>query len=253
MSIVALLLYLAVSPPQDAPVVEVETATQIRQSISAPRSAPTDASQVGGTSREAAGVATGSAQIDVGTNGGRKQLVTQSAEQPSDRAASLIQVSPTQQPRAPVTQVSPAGPRLGTVPALSNSAQGRVVALASVGGKDRCDPGSEAARSEDCARVIETRSAEFTEPEPAPLSAEQALMAMQSQSTSSSNDLDAAARRLSSGRADESLAELAVANLALKASTDEKKEADTKGQAPTAVDALVAQIIAQANGAMPPN
>ncbi len=253
MSILALLFYLAVSPPQDAPAIDVETATQIRQTISAPRSAPTDASQVGGTGRDAASVATGSAQIDGGTNIGRKPLVSQSTEQPSDRVASLVQVSPSQQPRTPITQVAPAGPRLGTVPALSNSAQGRVVALTSVGGKDRCDPGSEAARSEQCSRVIETRSAEFTEPEPSPLSAEQALMAMQSQSSSSFNDLDAAARRLSSGRPDDSLAELAVANLALKASTEEKKEADTKGQAPTAVDALVAQIIAQSNGGMPPN
>ena len=62
-------------------------------------------------------------------------------------------------------------------------------------------------------------------------------------------------RRLSTGREDDTLAALAVANQALAKPTvvDSRKEDETKATAPNAVDALVAAIVQQANGGIPPN
>ncbi|AMS29712.1 MAG TPA: hypothetical protein DIU09_13095 [Hyphomonadaceae bacterium] len=189
----------------------------------------------------------------------------------SDQSASAMVAEPPLPPNAgrrPVPQIAKAVDARGTTPQLapqgataaappnlSQPSQGRDTRAAALKGKDRCSEEQEALQLAVCARVIETRSAEFPIPDHEPLSPEQRLLADQNLLDSAPLDLNNAARRLSSGREDETLAGLAVANLALgkPVIVDTKKEDEAKAQAPSAIDALVAAIVQQANGGAPPN
>lgn len=165
------------------------------------------------------------------------------------------QVAKAVDARAMTPQLAPKGVTAAPPPALSQPSQGRDTRAAALKGKDRCSEEQEALQTEVCARVIETRSAEFPIPDHEPLSPEQRLLADQNLLDTAPLDLNNAARRLSSGREDETLAGLAVANLALgkPVIVDTKKEDEAKPQAPSAIDALVAAIVQQANGGAPPN
>lgn len=157
--------------------------------------------------------------------------------------------------RGVLQQLAPKGATAAPPPALSQPSQGRDTRAAALKGRDRCSEEENALETEVCARVIETRSAEFPVPDHEPLSPEQRLLANQNLLDTAPLDLNNAARRLSSGREDETLAGLAVANLALgkPVIVDTKKEDEAKAQAPSAIDALVAAIVQQANGGAPPN
>ncbi len=140
-------------------------------------------------------------------------------------------------------------------PPLSQPNQGRDTGAAALKGEDRCSNTDEATAKDVCARVIETRSAEFPIPDREPLSPEQRLLADQNVLAPSPLDAAAAARRLATGRPDDTAIALAVADLALMrpSGVDDKKDEKAKDQSPSATDALVAAIIIQATGGTPPN
>ncbi|MDQ8757801.1 hypothetical protein RCO27_16360 [Sphingosinicella sp. LHD-64] len=78
---------------------------------------------------------------------------------------------------------------------LSSPAEGRTSAVARVEGRDRCDPRApRESVSPECRRVIETRAAEFAQPDPTRLSPEQRLLGEQRMMPASS--AQAAAQRL---------------------------------------------------------
>lgn len=167
----------------------------------------------------------------------------------------LPQLANPRDARAPTAQLAPKSATAAPPPALSQPSQGRDTAATALEGTDRCSEAEQARKTEVCARVIETRSAEFPIPNHEPLSPEQRLLANQTPLETASGDINSAARRLSSGREDDTLAALAVANLALSGPVvaDPKKPEETKVQAPSAIDAVVAAIVRQANGGAPPN
>ncbi|HEY9579062.1 MAG TPA: hypothetical protein VIR65_04255 [Rhizorhapis sp.] len=79
---------------------------------------------------------------------------------------------------APV-QLYRGGPTAQASEALSRPSDGRTGAVTPVTGEDRCDAAKQdkdKARQEACAKVIETRAAEFTRPDPTILSPEQRLL-----------------------------------------------------------------------------
>lgn len=168
-----------------------------------------------------------------------------------------MQVSQHPQSRLGLAQPRPAPASAAPPPALSQAADGRITAITALKGDDRCaaNPGPELA--DVCARVIETRSDEFSIPDRSALSPEQRLLADQQSLESGPLDINSAARRLSAGKQDDTLAGLAVASVALSqpvGPTDQKKESETKTQAvPAVVDALVAAILQQTGGGPPPN
>jgi len=174
---------------------------------------------------------------------------------PGQARAPVPQLAKATDARGMTPQLAPIGATAAPPPALSQPSQGRDTRAAALKGKDRCSEEQEALQTEVCARVIETRSAEFPIPDHEPLSPEQRLLADQNLLDTAPLDLNNAARRLSSGREDETLAGLAVANLALgkPVIVDTKKEDEAKAQAPSAIDALIAAIVQQANGGAPPN
>ncbi|OYU75605.1 MAG: hypothetical protein CFE32_13650 [Alphaproteobacteria bacterium PA3] len=157
--------------------------------------------------------------------------------------------------RAATQQLAPKKASAAPPPPLSQLSQGRDTGAAALKGNDRCNKADEAEAADVCSRVIETRSAEFPIPDREPLSPEQRLLADQNMQDTSPLDANAAARRLATGHEDETSVALAVANLALIKPVvgDHKKESETKDQSPNATDALVAAIIIQATGGMPPN
>lgn len=182
-------------------------------------------------------------------------LIAEPAISPQAARGPVSQVSKTIEARSPTPQLAPKGPSAAPPPALSKPSQGRDTRAAALKGSDRCSGADAARESEICARVIETRSAEFAAPDHEPLSPEQRLLANQNLLDSAPSDVNAAARRLSTGREDDTLAALAVANQALAKPVvvDSRKEDETKATAPNVVDALVAAIVQQANGGIPPN
>jgi len=157
--------------------------------------------------------------------------------------------------RAATPQLAPKKASAAAPPPLSQPSQGGDTRAAALKGNDRCNNIDEATATDVCARVIETRSAEFPIPDREPLSPEQHLLAGQNMLDATPLDANAAARRLATGRPDDTSIALAVADLALirPSGVDQKKEDETKDKSPSATDALVAAIIIQATGGMPPN
>jgi hypothetical protein len=192
----------------------------------------------------------------VSAEAGRLGPVVSEPSMPLEPArAPLPQLANPRDARAPTPQLGPKGATAAPPPALSQLSQGRDTAATALKGTDLCSEAEQARKTEVCARAIETRSAEFPIPNHEPLSPEQRLLANQTPLETTSGDVNSAARRLSSGREDDTLAALAVANLALSGPViaDAKKPEETKAQAPNAIDAVVAAIVRQANGGVPPN
>jgi hypothetical protein len=142
------------------------------------------------------------------------------------------------------------------VEALSSPAQGRTAAVTRVYGSDRCDARPAPATEEDaCARVIETRAAEFERPA-APTdsrSPEERLLARDP--VGSSTDARLAARRFADGKVEESVAAQAVASGELaRRNTDEDRPPDGEVAGEQSVAAaLIQAIVNGATAAAPRN
>ena len=131
---------------------------------------------------------------------------------------------------------------------LSTPSQGRTAAVTRVEGDDACDPAradADARRDAGCARVIETRSAEFAPPTPAPLSPEQRLLV-----ESRARDGDALRRLSSSGTADD-MADQAIASVVLDAARA-PAPAPTEEPTPEVDPAVAALVEAIARQVTPP-
>jgi hypothetical protein len=105
-----------------------------------------------------------------------------------------------------------------------------------------------------CARVIETRAAEYPAPDPEPLSPEQRLLATQNGQRAPLTSLDAAARRLANGEIDGSNAALAVASMALNppAKPEEEEAAPALDPGTQAiVSGIVGAIVGNGGGVAP--
>lgn len=113
--------------------------------------------------------------------------------------------------------------------ALSHPSEGRTGAASPVAGKDRCDPAAAEAKAKRCESVIETRSAEFTRPDPGILSAEQRLLIDQQLREAPSGARTAVRRLGSTGFEPGSIEEQGVAAIALQGS-------DAAGKAPDPAD-----------------
>lgn len=147
-------------------------------------------------------------------------------------------------------QLAPRDPSVGPSPPAAALAQGRVTAMATPAGLDRCDPQSRTRGAVACDRVIEARAGEFRAPEPQALSAEQQLLASQRDQRDAQMDVSAAARRLANGQIDDSTAALAVASLSFqptgRPAEEEEAVVDT-----SAIDAIVAGITTLVTGQPP--
>ncbi len=175
---------------------------------------------------------------------GRDRLATSDVDPATraDPATPVPQLSDRRDRRGPV-QLYRGGRTAQPSDPLSTPSQGRTSAVARVEGDDACDP-ARAEEREDarCARVIETRSAEFTPPEPTPLSPEQRLLVENRLRNS-----DATRRLANSGSAD-TLGDQAIASVALDAARPPDpaapEEDPTQGLDP-AVAAMVEAIARQ--------
>lgn len=107
-------------------------------------------------------------------------------------------------------------------------------------GDDRCDPRADRGRSDACARVIETRSAEFQSPDVNPLSPEQRLMVAQRELNERSSMVNDAVRRLGNGDVDDTNAGIVVS--ALTAQQPPEEETDDVGQ-PSATEAIISAVL----------
>lgn len=180
-----------------------------------------------------------SGEVDQIEEGRASAVVGQISNQP----VPAVEAAPAApRPAGPVSQVTGTGESRGVLPQLtrengaepsprqlyqggrtalpstplSRPSEGRTSAVARVEGDDRCDPAAEAAaeRRQECARVIETRSAEFERIEPV-ISAEQRLMIDQ-QMRDRAASAEGAARRLAGNVGDpDSLEEQGVASIVL--------------------------------------
>lgn len=160
----------------------------------------------------------------------------------ADPAAPVPQLSDRRDRRSPA-QLYRGGRTAQPSDPLSTPSQGRTSAVARVEGDDACDPARTEERDDArCARVIETRSAEFTPPEPTPLSPEQRLLV-----ENRLRNADATRRLANSGNAD-SLGDQAIASVALDAARPRDpvapEEDPTQGLDP-AVAAMVEAIARQ--------
>ncbi|MBX9815976.1 MAG: hypothetical protein A4S12_02240 [Proteobacteria bacterium SG_bin5] len=108
---------------------------------------------------------------------------------PEDRAAN----------RGGAPQLARPSRAVEATPPLSRPAEGRTAAVTPIQGRDRCDPRAITPPPAECARVIETRAAEFARTEPM-LSPEQRLLADQ-RGPAPVNDQIAARRLAASGAA----------------------------------------------------
>ena len=131
--------------------------------------------------------------------------------------------------------------------ALSRPAEGRTGAVTAVQGDDRCDPAdARSRRSQACQRVIETRSAEFARPEPAPLSPEQRLLSEQRNRDMRGDG--AAARRLANNTGnpdelqDQAIASVALANSLPARAQQEEEPSRLSSETQALVQALVNQL-----------
>lgn len=150
----------------------------------------------------------------------------------------------------PHRQLAPRGRTAAASEALSQPAEGRTGAIAKVEGEDRCDPAEEGADRRVCARVIETRAAEFARPPQGVLSAEQRLLIDQ-QLREGPADTRTAARRLGqTGFDPDSLEEQGIASVAIRGNAPTAPP-DREDDA-TAIDPAVQAILGILNVPVPP-
>jgi len=160
----------------------------------------------------------------------------------------LPQLSPRSDRRS-TQQLYRGGPTAEPTEALSRPSEGRTAAVSRVEGEDRCDPAEGRQRaSSACARVIETRSAEFVRTESV-LSPEQRLLIEQRNQTMMGDQ--GAARRLA-GRAggnpddleDQSIASVALGPGAPAARSQEGEQpAELSAETRAMVEAIVTRLV----------
>jgi hypothetical protein len=145
---------------------------------------------------------------------------------------------------------------------LSRPAEGRAGAGAvmPVAGRDRCDAAAEEEKVAACRHVIETRSAEFTRPDPTVLSPEQRLLVDQRLREAPGTARTAARRLAETGTDSDSEAAQGVASLVLRPAPPREEEPAASQEAlatEAAAAALVNAIINAAAGSggstTPPN
>ena len=137
---------------------------------------------------------------------------------------------------------------------LSRPSEGRSAPLVRLGGSDRCDPQTgDAAGRAACARVIETRSAEFERADPLILSPEQRLLVDQ-RSREGSSSVQSTAQRIGRNEIDaNTLDAQSIASLTLRTPdtsappTREAEVTDTQAQ----INEIVQAIVSGVNGGMP--
>jgi hypothetical protein len=134
--------------------------------------------------------------------------------------------------------------------ALSMPSEGRTGHVTPVHGKDRCDrdSGDEHKRAA-CARVIETRSAEFARPGAATLSPEQRLLV--EQRARDSGNFGAVRRLATTGLAAGSVEEQGVASYAINTAPTPTKEAPKEDSISAESAAIINAIVGAAAGAPP--
>lgn len=158
----------------------------------------------------------------------------------------IVQAAPPVDPdidRRPLQQVTTGLPTADAAPPLSSTDQSRPEPRTILVGEDRCDPATrDRLPSATCAKVVETRSAEFDR-RPVPLSPEQRLLL--EQRTAVATDSQGAARRLATGEAtqgDQAIASIAVRSPLPAADGKEDDKAPlTKEQAAAIVGAILNQ------------
>lgn len=189
--------------------------------------------------------------------GPKARASAEAPEQLNDRRGETEasqQVSGRAQSSGPVPQLSAQGDRRQSpqlyvggrtaqpAPALSEPRQGRTAAVTRVEGLDRCDPGTRAARGEECERVIETRSAEFTRPDPALLSPEQRLLVEQ-RNRPMTNER-AAAQRLATNLSDpDEIQDQAIASQVLQTGAPPSDAPEQEPALPAELEAVVQGVI----------
>ena len=131
---------------------------------------------------------------------------------------------------------------------LSKPEDGRTGSVERVAGSDRCDPEAERPRVAKCAQVIETRAAEFTRRDPAPLSPEQRIIVEQQARERGGSFGDAARRLAANGDDARSLEAQGVASLVLRAPPAEPKPAKPDAD-PAPSEAMTAIVNAIVNAA----
>lgn len=185
----------------------------------------------------------------------RASAVTDSGRSEQVSREPVVQVGHEDRSAAPPTQLSSAGDRrrspqlyqggrtAAPAQALSSPSEGRTGAVAAVEGSDRCDPARrQPNETRRCAQVIETRSAEFSRAEAAPLSPEARLLVEQRNRPTGGQE---SARRLASNSADpDDLQDQAIASVVLTQrvpSRPENEEQDASSE-PTEAQAFQALI-----------
>jgi hypothetical protein len=169
------------------------------------------------------------------------------SQQAPNASKTVAQISAAKDNKSAPTQLSPNGRNAQALPALTLRSEGRITTATPLSGRDRCDPRANILPSQTCAAVIENRAADYPLPDHQPLSPEQRLMASQRPAEVDPSNFDSAARRLSSGQSDDTLAGQAIASLTFAPPPPKEKEHETsKGSDAALVDALVAGIVLQA-------
>ena len=223
--------------------------------ITAIAAAPATAQDPRGTMEQVGGSSKGPvAQISSGS----KQLDAPVRSEPRTTGSSPQLTREPASARSPGQQLYTGGRTAQPSDPLSRPSEGRTGAVARVEGKDRCDPAHEqaAGRSAACASVIETRSAEFKAPEPAPLSPEQRLLVDQRLREGSVTTRTAAKRLAETGDDAESMQSQSVASVVLRTppgeAGDRRPGDPTEGLSQETI-AVINAIVGAGGGTTPPN
>lgn len=191
-----------------------------------------------------------STDIDVGPLALRDRRVTGSAP-PTTGPVPYIQLHREAATADAGRQLSTEPGGVGPAPSAAARAQGRVTAVVTPRGPDRCDPQRGRILPQGCDRIIEGRAGDFPAPDPQPLSAEQRLLATQRELRPMSLDVGTATRRLANGQIDDSTAALAVASMALGNRAPANDDDEEPATDTSAIDAIVAGITTLVTGAPP--
>ena len=130
-------------------------------------------------------------------------------------------------------QLAPARRSAAAPEPLSQPADGRDTATPAIAGRDRCDPAAPAARDPACARVIETRAADYARPA-ATLTPEQRLL-VQQQTGEAGPSADARRVAANPGGASDQ----AIASVVLRGPPPPRDADKTAGPADAVIDAIV--------------
>lgn len=182
--------------------------------------------------------------IDLPLRAPRQNVPPLQLSGPEESGPATRQLTRTSESPRATSQLYRGGRTAQPAAPLSTPREGRTGAIEVVEGQDRCDPEAPGdRRGPECARVIETRAAEFRSPEPVKLSPEQRLLG--EQRTPMSGTAEAAARRLAINAADpNSMEDQSIAAIVLRdrpAPTQPTEEAPVEEVSPV-IQAIVGAI-----------